>query len=251
MPDLSIALPYYMNPGMLAIHYAGWAVLPETIKRRIEIVIVDDASPSGAAADVTRPAGLPALSIYRVAEDVPWHQDAARNLGAHAATGRWLLLIDMDHTAPEHVLAKLLAYIDSGRLKDGQIYSMWRRDAKTGRLLFRRLIQPRLHPNCFVVSRETYWHIGGYDEALCGRYGTDGAFKWRAFRKARHRRLWGVQLVRHGLRDFPDAATRGLPKKKGRTPEQLREKTAFHESRRAIGFSEPVPVLTFEWERVA
>jgi hypothetical protein len=250
MTELSLCLPYYVNPGMLARHYEIWQAWPSALKRQVEIVIVDDASPEGAAADVPRPEGLPGLSIYRVQKDVPWHQDGARNLGAHVAAGTWLLLTDMDHVLPAESAEALLKRIDRGRIDKGHIYTLERFDARTGRLMRNRWGLSKPHPNSFVVTRETYWHIGGYDEELCGVYGTDGAFRWRAFRKARRGHLRDVRLVRYRSDVIPDAATRLLTRKEGRTKQEYVAKERFQRSRRAVGFRLPVPVLTFEWERI-
>jgi hypothetical protein len=108
MRRLSIVMPYYMNPGMLAHQYETWAAYPADLKERVDIVIVDDGSPVSPAADVPRPEGLPPLGIFRVLEDRPWHQHGARNLGAFVAKGPWLLLTDMDHVLPAESLARLL-----------------------------------------------------------------------------------------------------------------------------------------------
>src|SRR6218665_2501818 len=131
--SISLCMPYYMNPGMLAEHYRQWAAWPDAVKRRVEVVLVDDASPSGPALDVERPADLPAISIYRVAVDIPWHQDGARNLSAHVAAGRWLVLTDMDHMLRADDAVRLLDHIDSGRIDDGHIYTLGRRKASNRR----------------------------------------------------------------------------------------------------------------------
>src|SRR6185369_156528 len=93
---LSLVIPYYENPGMLAVQYQTWANYPTDLKSRMEIVLIDDGSPTRPAIDVARPEELPPLRIFRVLKDLPWHQHGARNLGAHVAIGKWLLMTDMD-----------------------------------------------------------------------------------------------------------------------------------------------------------
>src|SRR4051812_27854987 len=108
MNRLSFVMPYYDNPVMLAHQYSVWASYPERLKKRIEIVIVDDGSQSEPASNVLRIDNLPSLSIYRVLIDKPWNQHGARNLGAKLAEGPWLFLTDMDHVLPSESLEHLL-----------------------------------------------------------------------------------------------------------------------------------------------
>lgn len=241
--SLSIVVPFYVNPGMLALQYEGWAGWPQELKDRTEVVIVDDGSPMPAA-DVPRPEGLPALSIYRVLEDRPWHQHGARNLGAHVAAGRWLLLTDMDHMLEAEQAGRLFSLLDT--LDAGSIYMLRRIEADT-RLPTIRNGQEKPHPNSFVVTRETYWRIGGYDEDYCGHYGTDRLFRGRAFSIARPGFLAGVALTRYWRDLVPDASTTTLQRKDGRDPGA---KARIAREKAARGESDVVKTLQFPWQQV-
>jgi hypothetical protein len=243
-PDLTLVMPFYRNCGMLALQYEGWAAWPDKLKRRTEIVLVDDGSPEPAA-DVARPEGLPALRIYRVTEDRPWHQHAARNLGARAAVEGWMLLTDMDHVLTADAARSLFKAMDKGRLDAGRIYMLDRAEADTGLPTLGKDGRPKPHPNSFVVTRETYWRIGGYDEDLCGIYGTDSAFRHRAFSRARKGHL-SIPLVRF-WRDLVADASTNAPRKEGRTPGDKEKVLA---SKAARGEADTVKVMQFEWERV-
>ncbi|MBZ9659785.1 hypothetical protein LB523_12085 [Mesorhizobium sp. ESP-6-4] len=245
-PDLTIVMPFYMNPGMLSIQYAKWAAWPEEIKDRIAIILVDDGSPVGHAIDVPRPECLPALSIYRVLEDRPWHQHAARNLGAYVAGEGWLLLTDMDHVLAEEDAAALLKRIGLGKLDTGTVYMLNRIEADTGlQTLQNGFAKP--HPNSFVLTREAFWRIGGYDEDFCGVYGTDGLFRARAFANAKQGHLDKVSLTRYWRDLVEDASTTTLLRKDGRDP---LAKHRIMEAKRTRGEQDVVKVLQFPWERV-
>lgn len=241
---LSLVIPYYRNPGQLALQYATWASWGAEMKAQTEIVVVDDGSPEPAA-DVTRPDGLPALSIYRVIEDRPWHQHAARNLGAHVAHGPWLLLTDMDHVLTADAAKALFKRM--GRLDPGAAYFLHRIDADTMTPTLGSDGQPKPHPNSFVMTRDLYWRVGGYDEDFCGIYGTDGLFKKRLFDIAARGFLKHVPLVRYSRDVMPDASTSTLPRKEGRRPGA---KQAVIAMKAAAGRSETVTTLAFPWERV-
>lgn len=242
---LTIIMPFYDNAGMLRLQYEGWRSWPEKLKRRTKIILVDDGSPEPAA-NVERLDDLPEVEIYRVTEDRPWHQHAARNLGADRAGQGWMLLTDMDHVLTADAARSLFKAMDKGRLDASTIYMLDRVEADTGLPTLNNHGLPKPHPNSFVVTRETYWKIGGYDEDYCGVYGTDGLFKERAFRIARKGHLV-VPLTRYWRDIVEDASTRTLARKEGREPGA---KQRIWRDKAARGDANKVTVLNFPWERV-
>jgi len=214
MKKVSLVMPYYDNPQMLAVHYETWRAYDPVLKDKLEIVIVDDGSPNTAAAEVARPEELPRLKIYRVTVDLPWHQHAARNIGAFRAHSPWLLLTDIDHLLPETSFANLLKYNDAGC-----VYTFARLDAPDLRPKLHPVTgEPHPHPNSFAMTKELYWQVGGYDEDYCGVYGTDGLFRSRLYAAGHRVHLNDVPLVRYSREVLADASTVSLPRKDGREP---------------------------------
>lgn len=246
MNKITMVLPFYDNCGMLALQYEGWAAWPEELKAHWRIILVDDGSPVPAL-DVPRPEGLPELAIYRVLEDRPWHQHAARNLGAHVAPEGWLLLTDMDHVLPRKQAAKLSLMVERGEVQNGVGYTLARYEADTGEITLGRDHKPKPHPNSFVMTRETFWQIGGYDEDYCGTYGTDGLFRTRMRHRANVGHLKNVGLMRYWRELVADASTRTLERKEGRDPGAKR---AIRDRKAAEGRSSVIVTLNFPWERV-
>ena len=220
MKSASLVMPYYKNPGMLAVHYQAWAAWAPENKARLEVVLVDDGSPEGErAAEVERPAGLPDLRIFRVTDDRPWHQHAARNIGAHEAAHEWLILTDMDHLLPEATFVRLLAQKNKAR-----VYTFGRLDAPDLTPTLHPVRgTPKPHPNSFAMTRDLYWRVGGYDEDYCGLYGTDGLFKSRLYAEAQKRHLADCPLIRYPREVVADASTRDLARKEGRAHNEKKE----------------------------
>lgn len=241
---LTLVMPYYDNPGMLARQYEEWTRWGAKERAQFDIVIVDDGSPLPAI-DVARPEGLPRLAIFRVLEDRPWHQHAARNLGAHVAAGPWLLLTDMDHVLTADAARAL--YKRLGKLDAQTAYFLHRVEADTGLPTVDASGRAKPHPNSFVMTRDLYWRAGGYDEDYCGIYGTDGLFKARLFETARRGFIKHVPLVRYWRDILPDASTTALPRKEGRKPG---DKEAVLARKAAEGRAGAVTTLNFPWERV-
>lgn len=243
MIELSIGLAFYRNQAMLAHQFSVWASYPDDLKARVEAIVIDDASPEPAV-DVPRPAGLPALTIGRLADVAdpftpPWRQDAARNRAAHEAVGAWLFLSDMDHVLPADSLRALLERCTAG---PDVAYSLQRLDAPdlTPKRDKRGHLHP--HPNTYALRKSRYWRVGGYDEDACGIYGTDGPFRGRLLQQTTIVHLADVPIVRYPREVIPDASTRV-----DRT--QFKQNPAVQRRLAEKGPAAPPAVLVLPWQR--
>lgn len=198
-PLVSLIFAYYENPEMLELQWQEIARYPSTIKDSLEIIVVDDGSPSWPAAEVTRPPGLPRHAIFRLDRDVRWNQDAARNIGAHEAQSPWLLLTDIDHVVPAATLAVVLDKDKDRSL----VYSFPRVKFESGE-------EREPHPNSYLMTKELYWAIGGHDEDYKGIYGKDFLFRQRVLRFTREVPLEGAPLARVGSMTVADAGSRTI-----------------------------------------
>jgi Glycosyl transferase family 2 len=194
----TLIMPYYDNPRFLERQIMHLLLLGS-----MEIIIVDDGSPTWSAEEVMRRWAQPNVRLFRIDVDVRWNWLAARNVGAHHAKTEWMMLTDMDHMLPEGTWTTL-AY---GEFDPGTIYRFSRVGAKT-----------HPHPNSWFMTRDMYWKIGGYDEALSGHYGTDGEYRRRCAATAPIR-IMADPLELHEHEE--DASTRGYLRKQ---PEDARGK---------------------------
>jgi hypothetical protein len=177
---LTLVVPYYENAMFLQTQAETWRHYPADLLARLTIILVDDGSP----VPCERPAVPCRLRLFRIGVDVRWNWLAARNIGAYHAAEGWLLLTDMDHVVPAETLRTVMAGAHDGR----RVYAFARR-AHDGAPL-------APHSASFLMTRDLFWKIGGYDEALSGYYGTDGEYRRRLARCAALRMLPDV-LVRH------------------------------------------------------
>lgn len=243
-PRLTLIMPYYNNPTMLALHYRVWSREWERqYADRTKFIIVDDGSVTEPAAAVERPGRLD-IEIYRVTEDRPWHQHAARNLGAHVAPREgWMLLTDMDHVLSPGAVCQLFNKLP--RLITLRAYMLDRIEATTGRQTINpKNGEPKPHPNSFLMTRETFWEMGGYDEDFCGVYGTDRMFRERLPKPLD---VLGVPLTRYSREIIADASTRTLARKEGRPAGAKRDAARRKAEAGRVG---EIVTLNFPWEKV-
>jgi glycosyltransferase involved in cell wall biosynthesis len=214
MHALTLCLPYYMNAGMLRLQFERIRALPSDLRESLAVIIVDDGSPDGEAQG--EEIGCP-LTIFRIEVDVRWNQDAARNIAAHHADTRWLLLTDIDHLVPRETFDRIMAR----KLSKTAVYRFSRVTA-LGPGPKDPTTPYHPHPNSWLMTRGLYEKIGGYDERFAGHYGTDADFRDRVVRHA-DIVLLEQPLIRVPREVVPDASTttyqrKGAPEDVGAIP---------------------------------
>ncbi len=203
MNDVTLVMPFYRNGGMLTRHYDELRSLPIALRSHIHMVVVDDASPENPALPPTEDVGIGSIQIYRMDKDIPWNQDACRNIGVKHADTDWILLTDIDHLPPLETWQCLVEH----EFNPGVAYRFSRVSAP-----YNTPYKP--HPNSYFLAKRLYQKSGGYDERYAGYYGTDGVFL-RFLREACNDRFkqLKVHLIRYPREVIPDASTSTLTRK--------------------------------------
>lgn len=237
MRNLTLCLAYYINPSMLKVYYDHLAAMPDEIRKHMAMIVVDDCSPTGPAYPPLETFDIP-TEIYRMRVDIPWAQDACRNLAVDKAKTEWVLLTDMDHM-PTKELLTFLIYDHTKTIKEQNAYK------------FQRVSAPDMspykpHPNSWFMTKAMYDMIGGYDERCCGVYGTDGAFSRGVQAHANKIVEIPEALIRVPREVIPDASTTTLVR---RSEENDRKKTIIGKEISLSNNKRPVRFM-FEWDRV-
>lgn len=214
MTPWTLVMAYYENPRMLEHQLTHLANLPADIGGNLNLVIVDDGSPTAPAKPVVEQLGdvdLASLQVWRMGVDVRWNQDACRNVGVREARTQWVLLTDMDHVVPLATWSQLI----HRKLNKHCVYRFARVSAPD--------MQPyKLHPNSWALTQKMYWRVGGYDEELAGNYGTDGDFLVRARGVAAELIELPEHLVRYPREVIADASTTQFERKRPEEKEAIK-----------------------------
>lgn len=152
--------------------------LGRILSAECELILLDDGSrPSLQATcdsvEKTFPFTLHCTNDFR-----PWTQPRARNIGASLARSQKLLFFDIDHILTRNIIGHCLTYA-------GDKLHWQRRpailDAAGNIVVDREVLEAygvenesvSVHENSFMIRRELFTKLGGYDERFCGRYDGD------------------------------------------------------------------------------
>jgi hypothetical protein len=193
MRELTIGFSTYGQPRMLAFWFERFAAQPQEWRDRVEVVVVDDAGKP--PAEVPK---LEGIRLARVKKDIAWNQPGARNLVAHLASTRALMLIDPDMTLGDGMLQKLVE--ESRHLRPGLMFRPALRHVSTEAF-------DHTSPNVHLILLEDFKKLRGYDEDYCGNKGWSDVQLLRVIQSAMVNRsrddLWF--WFHHGNKKVPDA----------------------------------------------
>lgn len=245
MEKITFIYSYYENPEMLKYQQEVWSQYSREYKDMFEIIVVDDGSQESPAMDVIEDAWYN-FRLYRIKVDVPWNQTSARNLAAYKADkNSWLFLTDMDHVLDSKNHTDIMSILkEETHFNRNFYYTM-------DRLNGPERGEYKHHPNSFIMHRDLYMKVGGYDEEFAGKvYATDGMFRKSLKAAAQNYvHLSGLYIIRFGREHIADASTRNL--KRGREfqiPEVLQAVKERDKIKRTRG--ERPLVLSFPWEEL-
>lgn len=248
MKKLSIIYPYYEAPRMLAVQLSTWDSWLKGVWEFTEVIIVDDGSPKHPAKDLVwslfKLNGIiyNDIKVYRIHEDKQWNNHGARNLGAWVSESEWLLMLDIKHTVPPFSIERL-AYTT---LEPAKLYvfpCVWLDLASGYSWMMTKEDKPiKPHPNTFLVSKDTFWGVGGYDEDYCGTYGGDGPMMRALERAAERQMLDSFHIVRWDRSIITDSMVD--------MPRDGKYKTAYRKLMESKNPEDrPVNPIRFTWER--
>ncbi len=160
---ISVVQPYYNHKALFDWQMQNlWRTWTARMKREIELIIVDDGSPDAPCTPPANSHGVN-LKILRVDEDIQWNTGGAANLGIQEAAGDWILHADFDIG----IAAKSVGILDLDMSDPDTMYWPWR--SYTTSKGFYKDIRP--HCNTFLMNKDKFWEIGGFDEDFAGQWG--------------------------------------------------------------------------------
>jgi len=162
----------------------------------VEVIIMDDGSDPPLESD----SGV--VTVHQTGETRPWTSSIARNRAAKFAKGRNFFMADVGYIIPKKAIMeareftgqKMQCVREFGVLDEDGAFTQDRDVLLAYGLLESRYNErgPRVppHPNVFVMNRDIFWKLGGYNEKLVLSkpypQGEDNRFRgaWSKWQKA-------------------------------------------------------------------
>ena len=239
---ITITMPYYDAPLMLKEHLENWCAYPPDIADRVSIVLVDDGSPNYPAEEVLKTSKLPRspIHLYRVLENIPWNHGGARNLGMYNVPDGWVVTTDIDLVLDAENAEKILDLNKDSK----RVYQPNRLDLVSG-----KWVPMKRHPESFVMTKEMFWKIGGFDEDFTGYWnGTFTPFRFALRRRSKLIRLADIYLKNHS--DLVEGAMVSEWGRRGSAYDIHTNPPLLFKRRAATRVYQPHNPLRFKWEKV-
>lgn len=171
---LSLVHPFYNEEERFDIQFQNWKELDEQVKRKLQIVLVDDCSKTPVSDLITRSKQKRIdfnIEGYRVLEDLKWNTPGALNLGIIQAPTDWVLIMDSDCLFKPDMMNKLMS-----ELRPDRKWSYWfTRDRITDDPIKKQ--RTRFLPCTILFHKDLFKAVDGFDEDFTGAHsGGYGAF---------------------------------------------------------------------------
>lgn len=153
MNELSLIQTYYNEPEHLQRCVDRW----NHFSADLHVILIDDGSKKYPAIDVINRNKIRdniKFSLYAVDEDIGFNSHGCRNLGAMVAETDWLLFLDIDFTVQPGDMKKLVNEFELKNLW----YNFYGKYTRAPDITYVPL-------NQFLIRKDFYWEVGGYNES--------------------------------------------------------------------------------------
>lgn len=159
---LTLVMAVFGQPKMLATQFAEIRGYPTDVLDQLTVIIVDDhGNPPVAKREVEAlDVGVKDAQLYRIVDDIPWNQMGARNLGMHKAHD-WCVMLDPDMVIPASQIRGFLKAAANGRRGVVTRFALKHHNGAID----------MSSPNTYLIHRDDFFAVGGYDEDYRGNKG--------------------------------------------------------------------------------
>jgi hypothetical protein len=169
---LSLIHPFFGEEKRFEIQWNHWASLPEPMRQRLDIIVVDDHG-TPPIHDLITPEMKESinfnLSVYRILDNLKWSTPCALNLGLMAASTAWTLIMDSDCLFEEEELTKLLNL----KPRRDTCYKFARNRITENEQWSQNI---RYLPCTMLQHKDMFLEINGFDEDFVGTWSNGYGF---------------------------------------------------------------------------
>ena len=167
-PRVSILSQVYGQPGILKTFTDALRGWPEDMACEAELVVIDDCGDPPVDPEEVGGLGPMGVQLLRHTEDVPWAQPCCRNLAARVARGERLIMLDPDMVIPPDRAKDFM--LEATMLPRGHVTRFCLREANHPKKDRRGKVNTS-SPNAWIIRKEDFLAVGGYNEMFAGHKG--------------------------------------------------------------------------------
>jgi len=153
---------YNLQKELKQIHIDNWKQYSQSLLKQINIILIDDCSTKPLTIEINFPINL---KIVRILDNVGYNIGGAKNLGFYIVENTWCFSSDIDHVLSPNECLKCIQldkklnnlYYFTRYLPNGEHYQ-------------------KRHDNTYIIHKQDFWKIGGYDEDFTPHYGYEDAW---------------------------------------------------------------------------
>lgn len=228
---LTLGTTYYENPDNLLLFISNHIGYVD------ELIVVDDGSSLYPIENYMDQLQYPNLKVYKVTKDYGFNSHGCRNLIVKQSTNDWMILLDSDRAIINP--KEFLENIKRKTLKTNVRYRFLAHTFKIGE---------GIHPsvNDYLIHRDHFLSVGGYDEELMGIRNGDRFFFYQLLNHGHEVTLRNCEII---LLREASILSDNFIKSDNDTVERLNE-VMYAISYRARIPNPKKSTLTFNWKQL-
>lgn len=238
--------PFYNERERFERQVENWATWSDEVKSKVSVVLIDDCSPSPVhtwfTPEIIEKLGNINLRVYRITTDLKWNTPGALNLGFTMAPSPWVLTMDSDCSFNAEDIEK---FLDATPLED--CYYRFARERQGDDT--EDLVTTKPLPCSILMHKNTFWHVGGFDEDFTGARSGGYAIFDNYFQ----RRCWSLGYGWYtwhdvtGIEWMPSIAPMHRQQE---TVKEYKTNVRLMKAKEAGELPQRSEMLRFDWERV-
>jgi hypothetical protein len=244
---LTLVMAVYGQPLMLQKQIETISAYSDVVLDHLNVVVVDDCGRPDVDVEGMRFLSdfAKSVKLFRVTLDIPWNQMGARNLAMEHSEGL-CLLIDPDMTFSGEMMKRMIEA--ASKLARGHVIKWGLKHVSSGKL-------DMTSPNTWLLHREDFFAVGGYDEDFAGNKGWSDV-QFLDVMRANYKIELRPDLFAdfHGTDSVPDAMVKSLDRSTAANKKKRLKKVA--QARAAGGWARwaktrrDVPRIRFPWTQL-
>ena len=161
---LTLMYPCFGQEKRISKLLKVWDEWSDDVKDHVQINLIDDHGTPSIEEMLSNRTMDYNISVYRIKDDLPYNIAGALNLGMMLAATPWILTMDTDYSFQPDVMQRLLDFKPNKK----EVYGFF-----LDRAIPHELPERNVHTTTFLLHKDTFIDLNGFDEDLTGKWSNE------------------------------------------------------------------------------